>query len=174
MDVGGQGADERALRRARRALLALIGLIIAVYALDILPLTRGGVVFELGIGELLVLRWDDGGDLDWTVIVARAEATGNDTATDPRAQDVRKVELDWLVGPFLELLASVDEVLDTSRIDVATRDGSSRTRACSSGFDLSAAAGSTAAPRLGPGSFHGRSMSAVRVISLPRRVCSLI
>lgn len=65
---------------------------------------------------------DDRGDFNRDMsTVAKTKPACNERTANPWAQDSRKVELDRSVGPFLELLPGVDEILDTSRIDVGDR-----------------------------------------------------
>ena len=77
-----------------------------------LPVIRDVVVF-------LVMGRDDGSDFNRDMAtVASTKSASEERTAHPRAQDAGKVELDRTVGPFLELLSRVDEVLDTGRIDV--------------------------------------------------------
>lgn len=65
---------------------------------------------------------DDRGDFNRDMsTIAKTKSACNERTANPWAQDSRKVELDRSVGPFLELLPGVDEILDTSRIDVGDR-----------------------------------------------------
>jgi hypothetical protein len=161
-----QRAHERAMSRGFQTFLATRS-VVSSAGLDIArlsrPLVGTAVVLPLrawgGIGKVLVLRRDDGSDFDWTSILSCTKAASNETSADPWAQDVGKVDFDWSVSPLLEFLASIDQELDTSCIDIAAKQSQSagkgmdakswthtaaksRTRAWSKGFDLSTAAGS--------------------------------
>lgn len=121
MNERSQCADKRSLVRVRRGVLAVRPLLFTrgIFDIRLLGVARVILVF-VGIGEGIVVSRGDRGDLNWTIVITSAEATSNDTPTDPRAQDVSKVEFDGAIGPLLELLAGVDEVLYTSGIDIAT------------------------------------------------------
>jgi hypothetical protein len=56
-------------------------------------------------------------NLDRRRVLPGAESTSNESTANPWGQDVRKVEVDRSVCPALEILASVDQVLDAGSIN---------------------------------------------------------
>jgi hypothetical protein len=124
-----QRAHERTVRRAREALFTSRRVICSLFiALPSRPLVGAAFVLPVSalvcIGKVLVLRRNNGSDFDWTSILSCAKAASNETPADPGAQDIGKVEFDWPVSPLLQLFASIDQILDTSRIDIAAKDRS--------------------------------------------------
>jgi hypothetical protein len=66
-----------------------------------------------------IMGGDDGGDFNRNkATVASTETACEERTAHPWAQDSRKVKLDRSVGPFLELLPGIDEILNTRRVNV--------------------------------------------------------
>lgn len=124
MEKGRQRRHQRTLgSRAIVAILSLSGLFITSALQIRLSLGIRGSLVKLPVIRdaivLLIVGRDDRGDLNRDMAaIASTEPANKERTANPWAQDGRKVELDRSVGPFLELLPRVDEVLYTSRIDV--------------------------------------------------------
>jgi hypothetical protein len=67
-----------------------------------------------------VVLGNDGCDFEGGTVSSSTltETSGDQSSSNPRRKDTRKVELDRLIGPFLDLFPSVDQVLHTSGIQV--------------------------------------------------------
>lgn len=127
-----QRRHQRALGRGLFAIMAIVTVVglpgfLVTSALRIVPRSlssgmRGSVMNLPVICDVvifLIMGRDDGSDFNRDVTtVASTKSTSEERTTNPWAQDVRKVELDRSVGPFLELLPGVDEILDTGRVNV--------------------------------------------------------
>ena len=153
VEVRRQRADQRPLkvrgrrRRAPGGLDAMDSFFVILALLLLAP--------QVTEQETVRVVWSrrpcDGSDLDrdpsaLTFVQSNPEATGDETTTNPGAEDVAEVEGDGTIGPALDLSAGVDESLDGGGVDVGdggeieddgTEDGFGQF--VSSGFDVAAA-----------------------------------
>lgn len=119
MEERRQGANKGTLSGTRSATIMLF---ILGANFDVLRSFRLAIGFPLPVkprvSVVLASGRCDWCNLDWRRVLPSAESTSNERTANPWVHDVCKVEFDRSVSPALEILASVDQALDASGIEV--------------------------------------------------------